>query len=111
MKKTRFLKARLPDGLYQSLKEQADAAGKTISAFACEKLQERHDAMSQAELLSTLSARLAGACAVPSAGLEPRLLEVLLIVRELACDRNAQILARVGQQLKSQSSDVKGEVR
>ena len=101
--KTRYLKARLPAREYDALKAAADAAGVTLSDHVRTVLATQQAALDQARFLMALEAHLQAAPVAVSdaapADLEPLLTEVLLLARELAADRNAQMLARVAQQL------------
>lgn len=101
--KTRYLKARLPDPEYDALKTDADLAGLTISEHTRSALLRDRGAKTQANILALLEVRLAQAPVAShgaaGADLEPLLTEVLLLAREIAAERNAQVLARVAQQL------------
>lgn len=104
--KSRYLQARLPNPEYTKLQFQADAAGLSISEHTRRLLARESDAVSTEEALRRIEDALArlSAPAAPTATDSDRLLlvEILLLVRELAADRNAQILFRVNQKLDSQ---------
>ncbi len=113
--KDQHLRARLPADEYQALKIAADRAGMTVSehvrcVIARDSLASRQD-----QFLTRLDARLASVLRPPEADpkadpetenstnavLEPLVVELLFLVRELVAERNAQVLGRVGQQLNN----------
>jgi hypothetical protein len=103
--KPHILKVRVGPDLNNRLRQGADVQGLTLSDHVRVLLERDAEMLSQAELIAKLDAKLTSV--TPSTGpqnpatdLEPLLVEVLLLVRELACDRNAQILARVSAQVK-----------
>lgn len=102
--KDHHLRARLPRDEYLKLKANADAVGLTLSEYVRNVLMRDRQALEQEQFLAQVDARLAALSAAPaapsgSANQERLLVEVLLLVRELAADRNAQILARVAHQV------------
>ena len=106
--KLRFLKVRMQADIYERLKNRAAESGKPISTFAC-SLMEHEDNKVEAtiqliEIHSLLQELLAlqAASKNSASNNEPTLYEVLLIVRELALEQNAQILSRVSSQTKNQ---------
>lgn len=110
--KSYFLKVRMPADAYQHLKVRAAEAGKPISTFA-KALLERESSISNTAVqlieiqshlqeLAVLSVTYSNQTKI-NTELNSRLNEVLLVVRELALDRNAQILSRVSAQLKNLS--------
>lgn len=105
--KTNFLKVRMPAESYSQLKTRAAEAGKPISTFANELLQQEKSLAQTSMQLEKIEAQLqelavlaatAESQSINNLNLEIR--EILLIVRELALDRNAQILSRVSTQIK-----------
>lgn len=107
--KSNFLRIRILPSVYESLKIRAAEAGKPVSTFAHALLEQENSiantAIQLAEIkshLQELSVLLVMISDQPSANheLNSVLLEVLLIVRELAIERNAQILGRVAAKIK-----------
>lgn len=98
------LKLRLSTEDRQALSSAADRVGCTVADLARRRLTAGGQQEVIQQLLEHLDARLAKPVVAPSPALpeavERTLLETLLLVRELAADRNPQVLARVAQQLK-----------
>lgn len=110
--KTHYLKVRLDAAHAQTLKSEADALGMTVSEHVRLLLGRARHALDQAQFLGKLDDKLAAfpdAAAPPPGGTdhEPAHAEVLLLLREIAADRNAQILSRVTQQLNARYPDRK----
>lgn len=110
--KSLFLKVRMPAESYLRFKNRAAEAGKPISTFAHELLEQENSISNTATQLSEVKSQLQELAVLlvtssnqteTNAKLNSRLHEVLLVVRELALDRNAQILSRVSSQIKNQS--------
>lgn len=108
--KSNFLKVRMLAVTYQRLKDRAAEAGKPISTFANALLEEENTILKTAIQLTDIQSQLQELAAMfaimslPKADEErinPALIEILLIVRELALERNAQILSRVSSQIKT----------
>lgn len=104
--KDRHLRARLPEIEYSKLKTDADAVGLTISEHVRCVLQRDRHALEQEDFLAKIDAKLA--CISPASesqnltvDLEPLLVELLFLVRELVAERNAQVLGRVAHQLNN----------
>ncbi|MET3138205.1 hypothetical protein AAKU61_002571 [Undibacterium sp. GrIS 1.2] len=104
--KDRHLRARLPGAEYTALKIAADLSGLTISEHVRCVLQRDQQALEQGDVLAKIDAKLA--CIAPTsepqnstADLEPLLVELLFLIRELVAERNAQVLGRVANQLNS----------
>ncbi len=98
------LKIRLTRDEHQQLVARADATGLRVSEFARSVLAAEHQVHSVEDVLMRLEARLTETPATPSASsadLEALVVEVLLLTRELAQDRNAQLLARANQKLNT----------
>lgn len=109
--KTRYLKVRMQAEAYEQLKNRAAKNGTAISTFACALLEFDESKLKidfeLAEIkshLQELAVLLVTTNNKPTSNNEVNnsLREVLLIVRELAMERNAQILSRVSAQIKSQ---------
>lgn len=99
-----ILKLRLSTEDRQALSSAADRVGCTVADLARRRITAGGQQEALQMLLTQLDARLAEPAAVPSPALpeavERTLLETLLLVRELAADRNPQLIARVAQQLR-----------
>lgn len=98
--RSRFIKVRLSDGEYKALRRQADAHGVTMSEHVRSTVTAVHETLNVAAELAALRQevrQVPSAPAMPSNTSEQR--EVLLLLRELAAARDAQILARVRAQL------------
>ncbi|GEM_PF-5370814 len=108
----KFLKARVPTTLYQALLARAGAEGKRLGTHVREVLERDAQAVPTAEALTRIEAVIAAsmpgtAPAQPSAldhDTQRLLAEMRLLLRELAMQANAQILARVAAQLGAQTS-------
>jgi ribosomal protein L12E/L44/L45/RPP1/RPP2 len=109
--KLRHLKARLSEAEYQALVECADAAGLTISEYARTVLARDRERMDVEAVLADIRAQLASAAAASAAAAvttpaalpipDPLLVEVIWLLRELAAERNAQVIGRVTSKLDS----------
>ena len=93
--KIAILKARLAREEYEALRAQADAAGLTISEQVRVILARDRQAIGVETVLSQVQAMLPARAAHP----DPLLVEVLWLLRELASERNAQALIKVGARL------------
>jgi hypothetical protein len=107
--RSRFIKVRLSDSEYQDLRRRADEAGLTMSEQvrgAVTAVNESVDVVSALDGLRDAVRQGAGddlRLAEPHSAVS---MEVLLLVRELAAARDAQILSRVRAQLAAQSQRV-----
>lgn len=115
--RSRFIKVRLRDDEYQDLRRRADEHGITMSEHVRAVVATVHEsqdvARSLAEMKEALSRlSLASAPERPPAS-DSQGLELLLIVRELAAARDAQILTRVRAQVAARApgSRLQGEQR
>lgn len=105
--KDHHLRARLPANEYSAVKSAADQAGLTLSEHVRCVLSRDRQVLEQEQFLKKIDSKFAalsgtGAQTDRSLKLERLLIEVLLLTRELAADRNAQILARVSAKLNPQ---------
>lgn len=110
MKKTAFIKIRTTAERLQQLKERAGKAGKPVSTYADEQLERAIQDAQQAAELAELKGQMQELVALVQNMRQPvqdsetqmALRELRLTVRELAMHSNAQIVARVAAQLKTQ---------
>lgn len=104
----KFIKARVPHAEYEALLARAGVAGQRLGTFVREVLERDAQAVSTADALARIEAALAAAAAtsapVQDHALRRDVLELRLIVRELAMAANAQILTRVAAQLAAQAA-------
>jgi hypothetical protein len=105
MKKIRYLKARLAEDEYRELVKRADAMGLTVSEYVRLVLARDQQAVGIEAVLSRIESKLTATVVPPTTvaadTLEPLLAENLLLVRELAAERNAQVLTRVAQKVNT----------
>lgn len=101
--RSRFIKLRVSDAEYMTLRQRADAQGVTMSEHVRATVTTVHKDVDVAAELAGLRQQLRQpATAAASAGSGPSDIEqreMLLLLRELAAARDAQILARVRAQL------------
>lgn len=100
--RSRFIKVRVNENEHKTLRQRADAQGVTISEHVRATVTAVHQSLDVAAELAALRSqvRQMPAPAVTqgdSAGTDQR--EMLLLLRELAAARDAQILSRVRAQL------------
>ncbi|KQZ39679.1 hypothetical protein [Duganella sp. Root1480D1] len=107
--RSRFIKVRVSEAEYKELRQRADAQGITMSEHVRVTVTTVHKASDVAAQLSELRQHL-GKVSTPSPALasagsiEQR--EMLLLLRELAAARDAQILSRVRAQLAARTGGV-----
>lgn len=100
--RSRFIKVRVNEGEYKMLRQRADAQGVTMSEHVRATVTAVHASLDVAAELAALRQQVGQATGAPAlaangTGTEQR--EMLLLLRELAAARDAQILARVRAQL------------
>lgn len=100
--RSRFIKVRVNDAEYRELRRRADEHGVTMSEHVRATVTTVHQSVDVATELVALRQQLRQVAMpshapIASVGTEQR--EMLLLVRELAAARDAQILARVRAQL------------
>jgi hypothetical protein len=105
--RSRFIKVRVSENEHKTLRQRADAQGVTISEHVRATVTAVHQSLDVAAELAALRSqvRQASAPAVTQgdgAGTDQR--EMLLLLRELAAARDAQILARVRAQLAARGN-------
>lgn len=106
--RTKFIKVRLSESEYRSVRQQADAHGVTMSEHVRATVTTVHHSLDVVAELAALRSQMQqapSAARTPgtSGGAEQR--EMLLLLRELAAARDAQILARVRAQLSARMVD------
>ena len=109
MMRAHYLKVRLTADEERALARSAGDQGLTVSEFVRALLAREREALTLDATLARIEARLAAppVSAVPAAPapttahLERQLLELLLLTREVAAERNPQILPRVTQKLNA----------
>ena len=107
----KYLKARIPRALYDELQARAGEQGKRLGTYTRDVLQQHSQALSVSEALARIEAAIGDKATAPSAPvavgadhtMRSLLQEVLLLVRELAMQSNAQIIGRVVAQLAVQA--------
>lgn len=98
--RSRFIKVRVSEKEHKTLRQRADAQGVTISEHVRATVTAVHQSLDVAAELAALRSQVRQTPAVTQgdgAGTDQR--EMLLLLRELAAARDAQILARVRAQL------------
>ena len=106
--RSKFIKVRLSESEYKTLRQRADAQGVTMSEHVRATVTAVHQSLDVAAELAALRSQVRRAPSalvtpVSSAGTDQR--EMLLLLRELAAARDAQILARVRAQLAAHVGD------
>lgn len=98
--KTAILKARLSREEYEALREQADAAGLSLSEHVRAILARERQAVGVEEALAQVRAMLPAVASPASEHRpDPLLAEAVWLLRELVAERNAQALARIASKL------------
>lgn len=100
--RSRFIKVRVSEDEHKTLRQRADAHGVTISEHVRATVTAVHQSLDVAAELAALRSQVLqtpapAATRGDNAGTDQR--EMLLLLRELAAARDAQILARVRAQL------------
>jgi hypothetical protein len=108
----RYLKVALDSNFYGALCRQADTRGITLSDLVRECLNNPSQSISVEKILARVEEKLMSpVVAVPlPVEVQRLLLEILLLVRELAAERNTQILARVAQQVAAREKKLGGNL-
>lgn len=99
--RSKFIKVRVSDGEYKTLRQRADAQGVTISEHVRATVTAVHESLDVAAELAALRQQVRQASSAPANGAGTEQREMLLLLRELAAARDAQILARVRAQLSA----------
>jgi hypothetical protein len=99
--RSKFIKVRVSDGEYKALRQRADAEGVTMSQHVRATVTAVHESLDVAAELAALRQQVRQTPSAPAngAGTGTEQREMLLLLRELAAARDAQILARVRAQL------------
>lgn len=100
--RSRFIKVRVSENEHKTLRQRADAQGVTISEHVRATVTAVHQSLDVAAELAALRSHVRqtpapAATQGDGAGTDQQ--EMLLLLRELAAARDAQILARVRAQL------------
>jgi hypothetical protein len=110
-KRSHFIKVRVNDVEYHALRKRADAQGMTMSEHVRTTVTSVHRAQDVAAELAALKELVRqAALAAPAKNVaqDLALRETVLLLRELAAVRDAQILARVRTQLGVQLDGSRG---
>ena len=106
--RSKFIKVRMSESEYKALRQRADAQGLTMSEHVRSTVTAVHQSLDVATELAALrslvrQAPSAASTPLQGAGTDQR--EALLLLRELAAARDAQILRRVRAQLAAESGN------
>ncbi len=106
----RYLKVAVKPEFYGALCRLADARGVTLSDLVRECLNSPSQNISVEELLARVEKKFASPVVTPTLPVEIErvLLEILLLVREIAAEKNVQILSRVAQQVAAREKQKPG---
>lgn len=100
--RSRFIKVRVSENEHKTLRQRADAQGVTISEHVRATVTAVHQSLDVAAELAALRSQVRQTPAPTTTqgnGGDSDQREMLLLLRELAAARDAQILARVRAQL------------
>jgi len=104
--KRKYLKIGVPTECYATLRADADRRGLCLAELIRQRLSDGQKADSSSELVARIEQiRVQAVSAMMTAVRQEHgalLTEIVLLARELAAERNAQILARVAQKLGTQ---------
>lgn len=95
--RSKFIKVRVAPEEYAGIARRADEAGATMSEYVRDTVTAVHEQLALREELTALRGLVTAQPA--SAANDALALETVLLLRELAAARDAQILARVRAQL------------
>lgn len=103
--RSKFIKVRVSESEYRALRQRADAQGVTMSEHVRATVSAVHHSLDVVAELAALrqQVRQAPSATANGAGNDQR--EMLLLLRELAAARDAQILARVRAQMAARGSN------
>lgn len=100
--RSRFIKVRVSENEYKALRQRADAQGVTMSEHVRSTVAVVHQSLDVVAELAALRSQVRqtqAPAATQADGASTDQREMLLLLRELAAARDAQILARVRAQL------------
>ena len=98
--RSKFIKVRVSPDEYSAIARQADVASQSMSEYVREQVLAVHETLD----LKVELAAVRGLLGAPSQSTgAPLALEAVLLLRELAAARDAQILSRVRAQLAQQN--------
>ncbi len=108
--RNKFIKVRVSEREHADLRRRADARGVTVSEHVREVVAAVHESLDVnraiAEMRAAIDRLVADTSVKRQSGDEGRELEVLLLLRELAAARDAQILNRVRAQVAARTHGV-----
>jgi hypothetical protein len=104
--KRKYLKIGVPPECYATLSAEADRRGLCLAELIRERLSDERKTDSAQALITRIEHILVQTLSAVAPALRQEqsvvLTEILLLARELAAERNAQILSRVAQKLDTQ---------
>ena len=100
--RSKFIKVRVSESEYKTLRQRADAQGVTMSEHVRATVTAVHQSQDVAAELAALRHHVSRTPTAPANGAGTEQREMLLLLRELAAVRDAQILVRVRAQLAAQ---------
>lgn len=103
--RSKFIKVRVSEGEYKALRQRADARGVTMSEQVRATVTAVHESLDVAAELAALRQQPRLSPSAPASGTSTVQREMLLLLRELAAARDAQILARIRAQLAAQGGN------
>jgi hypothetical protein len=103
--RSKFIKVRLSEGEYRAVRQRADAQGVTMSEHVRATVTTVHESLDVAAELAALRQQVRQAPSAPASGTSTEQREMLLLMRELAAARDAQILARVRARLAAHGAN------
>ena len=104
--RNKFIKVRVSEGEYKTLRQRADAQGVTMSEHVRATVAAVHESLNVAAELAALRQQVRHAPSAPADGASIEQREMLLLLRELAAARDAQMLVRVRAQLAAHTGNV-----
>lgn len=104
--RSKFIKVRVSEGEYKTLRQRADAQGVTMSEHVRATVAAVHESLNVAAELAALRQQVRPEPSAPADGASVEQREMLLLLRELAAARDAQMLVRVRAQLAAHTGNV-----
>jgi len=103
--RNRFVKVRLSPDEYRDVLRRADTDGLTMCEHIRQQLLGAHDQLDLQAELAALRAQLGAIQTSRASSGDPLVLEAVLLLRELAAARDAQMLTRVRAQLSQATGE------